>query len=289
MTTAVASRYEIDVNDVEYIRHGGKPLLARIYKPRGTGPFPLIIDLHGGAWCKKDRMSDVGTCEPLAKSGVVAVALDFRMPPDAAYPASPADINYAIRWCKSRATELGTRPDMVGILGVSSGGHLAMLTAMRPNDPRYAALPLSGKAPVDATVRCAILCWPVIDPLGRYEHARKILEGGKSKQAEEWMHSHDLYWKGGEAEMAEGNPTRALERGEKVHMPPVLYLQGTADPAHPRANLDRFVAAYRKAGGRVELHMFEGMSQAFITDDPKSPASLDAIDKIIEFVHREIR
>src|SRR5687767_11559539 len=77
MTTAELTRYEIDVEDVEYLRHGEKPLLARVYMPRGTGPFPLIIDLHGGAWIKKDRLSDVATCEGLAKAGIVAVALDF--------------------------------------------------------------------------------------------------------------------------------------------------------------------------------------------------------------------
>src|ERR1700682_5252579 len=141
MTTDVLSSYEIDVEDVEYLRHGDKPLLARIYKPRGTGPFPLVIDLHGGAWCKKDRASDAGTDEPLAQSGVVVVALDFRMPPEAKYPASLEDINYAIRWCKTRAQELKTRSDMIGILGVSSGGHQAMLAAMRPNDTRYSATP----------------------------------------------------------------------------------------------------------------------------------------------------
>src|SRR4249920_1770716 len=92
MTTATLTRYEIDVEDVEYIRHGNKPLLARVYKPRGTGPFPLIIDLHGGAWCSKDRTSDAGTDEPLARSGVVVASLDFRMPPEAGYPASLADI-----------------------------------------------------------------------------------------------------------------------------------------------------------------------------------------------------
>lgn len=52
-------------------------------------------------------------------------------------------------------------------------------------------------------------------------------------------------------------------------------------------NLERFIAGYRKAGGRVELHMFEGMSQAFISEHPTAPASLDALDKIVEFVHRE--
>jgi len=288
MTTATLTRYEIDVGDVEYIRHGGKPLLARIYKPRGPGPFPLIIDLHGGAWCNKDRTSDAGTDEPLAKSGVVVVSLDFRMPPEAGYPASLADVNYAIRWCKARAGELNTRPDRVGILGVSSGGHQAMLTALRPNDPRYAALPLPGKA-VDATVRCAVLCWPVIDPLGRYQYAKSNQSGALKKQADNWVHCHDQYWQGGEAAMTEGNPTLALERGEKVQMPPVLYLQGTADVAHPVPNRERFIANYRKAGGRVELHLFEGMGEAFITNDPTSPAARSAIDKIIEFVHREMR
>jgi acetyl esterase/lipase len=68
----------------------------------------------------------------------------------------------------------------------------------------------------------------------------------------------------------------------------VLYLQGTTDVAHPVPNRDRFIASYRKAGGRVELHLFEGMGEAFITNDPTSPAALAAVDKIIEFVHREI-
>ena len=290
MNTATATRYEIDVEDVEYIRHGNKGFLARIYKPRGTGPFPLIIDLHGGAWTKKDRLSDVATCEGLAKAGIVAMALDFRMPPeDGPYPAMVQDVNYAIRWCKAKAKELKTQPDKIGILGVSSGGQTAMLSAMRPADPRYTALPLPGGASFDATVRCAVMCWPVIDPLGRYEYAKQKKAAGDTKHADEWIKSHDLYWKGGEAEMSEGSPTRALERGEKTQLPPVIYLQGTIDPAHPKPNLERFQAAYRKAGGRVEMHWFEGMSQAFMSEHPTSPATLEAIEKIAEFVHRETR
>jgi acetyl esterase len=289
MTTATLTRYEIDVEDVEYLRHGAKPLLARIYKPRGTGPFPLIIDLHGGAWCNKDRTSDAGTDEPLAKSGVVVVSLDFRMPPDAGYPGSLQDVNYAVRWCKSRARELKTRPDLIGILGVSSGGHQAMLTALRPQDARYSALPLASKAPLDAEVRAVVLCWPVIDPLGRYRYAKKNQGGPLAKQADNWVECHGRYWTGGEAEMAEGNPTLALERSEKVALPPVIYLQGTADVAHPVENRDRFISNYRKAGGRVELHLFEGAGEAFITNDPNSTAARSALEKIIAFVHREIR
>jgi acetyl esterase/lipase len=219
---------------------------------------------------------------------VVVVSLDFRMPPEAAYPASLQDVSYAIRWCKARAKELKTRPDLIGILGVSSGGHQAMLTAMRPNDPRYGALPLPGTAAFDASVRAVVLCWPVIDPLGRYRYARQNQDGPLKKHADNWIECHGKYWKGGEAEMAEGSPALALERGEKTPLPPVIYLQGTADVAHPVENRDRFIASYRKAGGRVELHLFEGMGEAFITNDPNSAAARSAIEKIIEFVHREI-
>jgi len=291
MTTAELTTYAIDVTDIEYLRHGDKPLLARLYKPRGTGPFPIIVDLHGGAWCKKDRMSDAGTDEPLAKSGVIVVALDFRMPPDAGYPASLADVNYAIRWCKAHAAEWNGRADRVGVLGVSSGGHQAMLAAMRPADMRYAALPLAGKSAVDAKVHCAVMCWPVIDPLGRYQYAKAAQKGNDEKlkkSADEWVICHDKYWSS-EAAMTEGNPTLALERGEKTDLPPVLYLQGTADIAHPKPNRDQFIASYRKAGGRVDLHLFEGVGEAFITNDPTSQAARDAIERIVEFVHREMQ
>ena len=285
MNTAVLSSYDIDVSDVEYLSHGDKALLARVYKPKGEGPFPLVIDLHGGAWCKKDRLADEGTDVPLAKSGVTVVSLDFRMPPDGVYPASLQDINYAIRWAKSKAKDLKIDPARVAVLGVSSGGHQAMLTAMRPRDARYSSLPLAGA--FDASVQAVVLCWPVIDPLGRYEYAKEHMSGQLEKSAKEWIACHDKFW-GSEAAMAEGNPTRALGRGEKTELPPVLYLQGTADVAHPVPNSDRFIELYRKAGGKVDLHLFRDVGEAFITNDPTSQQARDALEKIVEFVHREL-
>ncbi len=168
--------YEIKVEDVEYSRHAGTPLLVRLYRPQGSGPFPIMVELHGGAWCRGDRLGDKVIHEPLAKSGVIVAALDWRQPPVAPYPASFQDIHYAIRWLKARATDLGGRPDMVGSMGNSSGGHQAMLLAMRPFDARYASLPSSSA--LDATVRCVILCSPVIDPLGRYHYAKALKAGG---------------------------------------------------------------------------------------------------------------
>ena len=283
--------HDLDIDDVEYVRHGDTPLLARLFKPRGAGPFPIIVDLHGGAWCRGDRLNDTPINEPLAKSGVVVAALDFRMPPEASYPGSMADINYAIRWLKTRATSLRSRPDLVGVMGISSGAHQGMLAGMRPHDARYAAIPLPAGAPaVDASVRCVVLCWPVIDPLARYHYAKKLKAGGPPypEIVDRVLPCHDQYWRTEEA-MAEGNPVLALERGERVALPPALYIQGTRDVAHPRPDLDRFVAQYRKAGGRVELELYEGEAEGFITRNPASPAARRAVERIVEFVHKQMR
>lgn len=282
--------YEINVEDLEYLRHGNKPLLARLFKPRGDGPFPAIVQVHGGAWCMMDRTRDAAINEPLAKSGVVVAALDFRMPPEASYPASLADINYGVRWLKARAAELRVRPDRVGIMGSSSGGHQAMLAGMRPRDPRYAAIASPAGTPaVDASVRCVVMCWPVIDPLARYRYAKRLKEERRPRPEllDSVLPLHDAYWKTEEA-MAEGNPALALERGERVELPPALYLQGADDLVHPRADLERFVANYRKAGGRVELELLDGEAEGFITRRPSSPAAARAIAKIIEFVHERL-
>ena len=76
--TVDARTHEFDVQDVEYLRHGDKPLLAKVYKPRGEGPFPALVDLHGGAWCLADRNTDKVRHEVLAGHGVVVVSLDWR-------------------------------------------------------------------------------------------------------------------------------------------------------------------------------------------------------------------
>jgi acetyl esterase/lipase len=286
--TPARTAYSFSVEDVEYLSHDGNPLLLRLFKPKGAGPFPLMIDLHGGAWCSQDRTSDATFNEALAKSGVVVAALDFRMPPTAGYPASLADINYATRWLKARARELGARPDRVGMIGISSGGHLAMLAAMRPRDTRYAAIPFAGDAGLDATVAAVVMVWPVIDPLRRFHHAKRLQAAGGTypEQIDRVIPAHIKFWATEEA-MEEGNPVGILDRGEAVAMPPVLYVQGALDIVHPKADLERFVANYRKRGGEVDLALYEGEGGGFIRD-PASKAAPLAMQRIVDFVHARL-
>ena len=100
-----------------------RPCWRDCFKPRGSGPFPIIIELHGGAWVRGDRLNGNAGNEALARNGVIVAALDFRVPPVASYPASLADIHYAIRWCKSQAEAWNGIPNSIGAMGTSSRAH----------------------------------------------------------------------------------------------------------------------------------------------------------------------
>ena len=295
--TVDARTHEFDVHDVEYLRHGDKPFLAKVYKPRGAGSFPALVDLHGGAWCIADRNTDKVRHEFLASHGCVIVSLDFRMAKEGAYPKALADINYAIRWVKLHAKELKTRPDLVGISGQSSGGHLAMLAAMRPHDPRYTTIALPAGSPaLDATVKAAVLSWPVINPLSRYRHAKR---SAALPNPPEWppgiIDKHNQFW-GTEANMTEGNPMLMLERGEKVALPPAIWHQARGDVLHDYKDEDfkgadteapRFAANYKKAGGNIELHYFDSDRQPGHSPDLTKIG--DTFEKMLAFIGKHLK
>lgn len=278
---------DVVVEDVEYPSEGGRCLMATVYRPPGPGPYPMVLEIHGGAWCRGSRKDEHALNLALASQGVAVAALDFRMPPDGTYPASLSDINLALRCFKADAARWNTNAAMIGIMGVSSGGHQAVLAALRAYDSRYSALPLAAGASVDARAAFVIACWPVIDPLGRYRYAKAMRGSGKPypEALDRVIPDHEKYWLNEEA-MLEGTPAAALERGEVLEMPPILCIQGDADIVHPREHLDRFVTAYRAAGGDVTLRVYPDQAEGFIIKQPAAAASVQAIRDILAFVRR---
>src|SRR5258706_255750 len=142
--------------------------------------------------------------------------------------------------------------------------------ALLAHDARYAALPLAGQPTVDAALAFVISGWGVLDPLDRYRQAQKL---GKA----ELVKNHDAFW-GSEAAMAEGSPPLILERGEKVALPPALVFQGTEDEWTSVAQAERLASLYRKAGGVMELGLYEGERHTFVNERPESPNTLKAVE-----------
>jgi acetyl esterase/lipase len=271
-------KFEVDVRDVEYMSLAGKPRLVRIYQPKGTGPFPTIVDVHGGAWHNGDRTNNVGIDRPLAAQGILVAAVDFRQPPEAGYPASICDINLAVRWLKLHAAEFnGTTT--VGAFGNSSGGHQVVLSALRPRHPAYSALLLPNHPEINASLAYVIAGWPVICPLYRFHFAKEF-------NRQEHIKAHIDYWRTEEA-MAEGSPQTIIEQEEQVDLPPLLMLLKANDKNHPLEMQERFIASYRKRGGPIEVHTFEGLPEHRMVPSPSQPETIRAIDTIAAFIRRQ--
>lgn len=264
-------------SEIEYLRHGELSLLAQLYRPEGTGPFPAVVDVHGGAWTSNDRFSNAPIDRHLAENGICVLALDFRMPPVAKYPATIADVNAGIRWLKAHAAQVGTRPELVGGLGTSSGGHVIMLDALRPTDASFASIALPSDHEHSAALAYVVGCWPIVDPLARYRMA-------KAKNNAHLIDAHHAFFTD-EAEMEAGSPQAILDRGEATHLPPALIAIGTADQNVPLETASRFAESYRRAGGELRLDLYEGQPHTFIKADIDGEVARRALATIVDFVH----
>lgn len=270
-----ASQLKVSVSEVEYrTTSAGRKLMARIYQPQGTGPFPTLIDLHGGAWNSKDRFANEPMDRALAASGLLVVAIDLTLAAEAPYPASLQDANFGVRWLKSQAGQWNGIADSLGVLGSSTGGHIAELLGMRPNHPLYNALPLQCAPSIDACVAYIATRSPISDPHARFLHAQKMGRAPMVQFTRNWFTPWDT--------IMEANPQEILNRGEKVVLPPLLIMQGELDDNVQPALQEKFVNAYRAAGGNIQYQLFEGCEHEWIaTPGPQTDRAIDLVKSFI--------
>jgi len=243
-------------------------LLARVYRPAAPGPWPALVDVHGGAWTYFDRTADAYFDQALAACGLVVVALDFRMGPTHRYPVAVADVVAGIRWTKAHAPALDARPDRVGLIGGSSGGHLIALAALRPDAPEFATTPVDAPAAIDARVDYALPLWPILDPHARYRYVLARRHEPADARRDRFFHperlieGHEAFF-ADDATMHRASALRIVEAGEATCLPPLWIAHPELDENVTLAMTERFVRAYRAAGGTVELEVFPGVGHAF--------------------------
>ena len=275
-----AAHFDLAVNEVEFRRNSaGRMLKARIYQPQGPGPFPTLLDLHGGAWNRKDRHAEEPMDRALAASGLLVVAVDLTVAPEAPYPACVQDANYAVRWLKANAAQWKGDAAKIGVYGSSSGGHVAELLAMRPRDPRYSAIPLAGALNLDATVAYVAMRSPISNTFARYENAEQ-------RHREQMVKFNKAFFNPWET-IHEGNPQEILERKEKVALVPFLIMQGALDDNVLPPVQEKFVATYKAAGGPCEFHLFENSVHEWVAKP--GPQTDKARETVRQFIARQLK
>ena len=275
-----AGQFDLAVSDVELRRNSaGRMLMARIYQPKGAGPFPTVLDLHGGAWNRKDRFAEEPMDRALAASGLLVVAVDMTVAPEAPYPAGVQDANYAVRWLKANAARWNGDASKLGVYGSSSGGHVAELLAMRPRDPRYNAIPLAAAPDIAATVAYVATRSPISNTFARYENAER-------RGNENMVKNNKTFFSPWQT-IHEANPQEILERGEPVTLVPLLIMQGALDDNVLPEMQEKFVKTYWAAGGDCDYRLFENSVHEWVAEP--GPQTDKAVEVAKEFIARQLK
>jgi acetyl esterase len=275
-----AAKFEITVSEVEFRRNAaGRQLMARIYQPQGAGPFPVVLDLHGGAWNSKNRRAEEPMDRAIAASGVLVVAIDMTLAPEAPYPACVQDANYGVRWLRLKAAAWNGDASKIGVYGSSSGGHVGELLGMRPRDPRYNAIPLPEAPNVDATVAYVATRSPISNTYARYQNAEE-------KKRDNMMKNNRTFFNPWET-IFESNPQQILERHEAVTLVPLLIMQGALDDNVLPSAQEKFAATYKAAGGDVSFTVFEGSEHEWVAKE--GPQTDRAREMVKAFIARQLQ
>ncbi len=250
--------------DHVYATRDGEQLLARIYLPdiSPAEAAPVVIDVHGGHWSRGNRLAGQLYDRALAANGFAVVAIDFRQAPCHCHPAASADVISAIRWVRDTADRFRFDPARIGLVGSSSGGHLALLAACRLGGPEYQD-PEHDLG--DLPVSCVASLWSPVDPHRRYRFAVEQVELAPPELTDRYraLAASSLDYFGSEECMIEASIPRLVARGEALALPPLWLCHPSEDVNVPRPILDDLVSEWRRAGGHVELAVYEGQPHAF--------------------------
>ena len=279
-------RYNVEEADFIYAVVEGVELRAHSYRPVVEGILPAVVEVHGGAWNQFDRMAGDLYNKALASSGVYIMAVDFRQGPQFQHPKASRDVAAAVRYLRLHSKRLQIDPGSIGLIGSSSGGHLALLAGLQPNDKAHLGTPLlqadgtvAAADAIDASVKYIIALWPVSDPAFRFSYAREV---GR----DDLIKAHNAYF-GNETAMRDASIPRLLRAGESTKpVPPVQIVQPGEDRNIPRAMTFDFVAAYQDAGGSVDYHFYPGQPHAFA--HRPSDATDDCIRAMHDFIQRQL-
>jgi acetyl esterase/lipase len=267
--------------DVVYGKGGDADLKLDLARPAvGAGPFPLLLWIHGGAWCAGNKADLRLPIREFAKRGYVCASVGYRLAPKDRFPAQIEDVKCALRFLRSKAADLRIDPDRVGAVGFSAGGHLALLMGL--TSPADGLEGSGGHADKAGRVQAVVNFYGPTDlpafTLGG--------EDAKTFRAAIGTDVDGLYLKFlGTADrtaeiMRRASPVGYVDASD----PPVLTLHGTKDPIVPADQARRLHEALRKAGVTERLELIEGAGHGW------GGADLDRSVRItLEFLDRHLR
>ena len=236
------------------------PLQLRLYRPTNERSLPLVLFMHGGGFVLGDLDTHDSICSAIAHhADSVVCAVDYRVAPEARFPAPVDDGIAALDWLLANASTLGFDGSRVALCGDSAGANIVTAVALRDRGEHTAAL------------RALALFYPTVDPACGSESMNEFGRGHMlTRSGVEWFWSSYL----GSAEDA-ANPEVCLLRADLRDLPRTTIVTAECDPLRDEG--EALAARLRDAGVEVTLHRWPGMLHGFVGMQQITPAAAIAL------------
>ena len=238
-----SNQYRVMAN-VTYMTTSGFESKLDVYKRRDTTtPQPTLVFYHGGGWVAGAKENAVMSIMPWLEMGWNVVNVEYRLLKVAPAPAAVEDALCALRFVVGKAKDYGVDTSRIVVSGESAGGHLALAAGMIPESAGFTRVCAGGgydKMDIAVPKVAAIINWYGITDVA------EMLDGPNAR-------SYAAQWLGAAANRQELGKSVSPLTYVRAGLPPVLSIQGDADPIVPYSQNTRLHEALTKAGVKNEL------------------------------------
>ena len=223
-------------NDIVYGQAGGTDLVMDAALPESRVPTPAVILVHGGGWVRGDRRVEVRPLfQPLSDAGFAWFSISYRLASDITqFGVAVDDVETAIRYVKSHATQFNIDPNRIALVGESAGGQLAAMAALK-----------GGEA---ASVRALVAFYTPTDLVSLIKNSNFIPSQIRNQVIGTPWERLVL------AGLSQLSPVDNVRR----NMPPVLLIHGTSDSLVPFQQSTQMCDRMRSVGAACEVFPIEG-------------------------------
>jgi acetyl esterase len=228
----------------------GGELAVRIYTPGAPAPLPAIVYFHGGGWVLGNLDGSDAQCRALANAArCVVVSVDYRLAPEAKFPAPAEDCYAATRWVAENAASLGCDSKRIAVAGTSAGANLAAVVPLMARDR-------GGMPPIAFQV----LVYPITDGSMNTRSYRENAEGYFLTAASmAWFWKHYL-----NDDNDRVHPYAApINASELRGLPPALVITAEFDPLRDEG--EAYASRLRAAGVPVTCTRYDGTIHSFVS------------------------